>query len=134
MKYQKTELYFLFALITIISILLFFVFEPFLFPLILAVIFATIFAPIHKRSLALTRKKPGLAAFLTTAFVLLVIVVPVAFLVTQIIKEATDLYSSIASNGGVVTLSQGIEGALRNLGIPFLPQGLLILVHMQSRG
>ncbi|MFA5997476.1 MAG: AI-2E family transporter [Candidatus Paceibacterota bacterium] len=123
MKYQKTELYFLFALITIISILLFFVFEPFLFPLILAVIFATIFAPIHKKSLAITHKRPGFAAFLTTTFILFVIVVPVAFLITQIIKEASDLYLSIAGNGGVVTLSQGLEATIRNLGIPFLPAG-----------
>lgn len=121
MSYQKTELYFLFALLAGTGIVAFFIFQPFLYALILAVIFATAFAPVHRRILAVSLGRDGLAAFLTTIFVLVVIVVPVTFLSIQIFKEATQLYSSLADNGGTIVLLRGVEESVRSLGLPFFP-------------
>lgn len=121
MSYQKSELYFIFALLAGAGVLTFFIFQPFLYALILAVIFATVFEPIHKRILSATRERAGLAALLTTAFVLMVIVVPIAFLGIQIFKEATQLYSSLLNNGGAAGLSLVIEQMVQRLNIPFLP-------------
>jgi len=134
MKAQNTETYFLFATIAVIGVILFFVFEPFLFPLILAIVFATVFTPAYKRILTLVRGRRGVASLLTTFAVLLVIVIPVAFLVTQIIAEASGLYSSIVNNSGTVTFSQSIEAAIRNLGLPFLPQGPLDVDQYARQG
>lgn len=123
MANQKTELYFLLALLFGIIVLTFYIFQPFLFAIILAVIFATIFAPVHNRFLKISRQNRGLAALLTTLFVLIVIVVPITFLGIQIFKEATQLYVSLADNGGSSSLLQGIESFVRSLGVPFFPAG-----------
>jgi len=125
MSYQKSEIYFLFSLLAVVSILAFFIFQPFLYSLILASIFSTVFAPTFKRTLSFTRENRGLAALLSTAFVLVVIVVPVSFLSVQIFKEATQLYSSLVSDTGISNLSQNIESSIRSAGLPFLPQGSL---------
>src|SRR3989338_2917049 len=69
MKHSKTELYFLITLLSGIFILSFFIFKPFIFALILAIVFATVFDPIHKKALIITRERKGLAALLTTFFV-----------------------------------------------------------------
>lgn len=118
MTYKKSELYFLFALLAVAGILSFFIFQPFLYALILAVIFATVFSPVHQRILSLARERRGLVALIATAFVLFIILVPVTFLSIQILKEATQLYSSLVDNGGATGISSGIEGIMRSLGVP----------------
>lgn len=125
MNHPKSELYFLFALLAGISILTFFIFQPFIPALLLALIFATVFAPVHKRILAVTRGNGGLSALLSTLFVLIVIVVPITFLSIQIFQEATQLYSSVVNNGGAKGLSSAVEEIIRASGVPFLPAGAL---------
>ena len=115
MTYQKSEFYFLLALISGVSLLSFFIFQPFLYPLVMAVIFATVFMPVHRRMLVITREKSGLAALLSILFVLVIVVVPITFLLVQIFKEATQLYSSLASNGGTVGFYHGVEGAVARM-------------------
>lgn len=134
MSYQKSELYFLVTLLVGISIITFFIFEPFLYALLLAVIFATVFAPIHKRILSGLRKRRGLSALVATAFVLVVIIVPVSFLSTQIFREATSLYSSLVSSGGTAGLLRITEDAVRGMGIPFFPAESLNFGQYMEQG
>lgn len=134
MSYQKSELYFLITLLVGMSIITFFIFEPFLYALILAVIFATVFAPVHKRILSGFRENRGLSALVATAFVLVVIIVPVTFLSTQIFQEATSLYSSLTDNGGAAGLLRITEDVVRGIGIPFLPAGSLELGQYIEQG
>ncbi|MFZ2303251.1 MAG: AI-2E family transporter [Minisyncoccia bacterium] len=125
MSYQKSELYFLVTLLVGMSIVTFFIFQPFLYALILGVIFATVFSPVHKILLSRLRGNKGLAALVTTIFVLVVIVVPVTLLSTQIFQEATSLYSSLIDNGGIAGLLKSIEDLVRSIGIPFMPTSAL---------
>ncbi len=143
MSYQKSELYFLVTLLAGMSVITFFIFEPFLYALILGVIFATVFSPIHKRILRALQislrqgREPagsGLSALITTAFVILVIVIPVTLLSTQIFQEATSLYSSLVDDGGAVGITRGIEDAVRNVGIPFFPAGALDFGQYMKQG
>lgn len=115
MKTQKNEIYFLIILLTIIFILTFFVFKPFLIPLILAIVFTTVFSSIHKKILYITKQNKGLAALITTLLVIVIVITPLVFLCTQIFKEATVLYSSIANNGGLTNLSGFITSKLHSL-------------------
>ncbi len=115
MNNRKSELRFLLTLLTGIFILAFFIFRPFLYSLILAIIFATVFQPLQTKVLALVRKRRGIAALLSTLTVLLVVVVPVTFLGIQIFQEATDLYSSINSNGGTAEVYRIVGNAQENL-------------------
>lgn len=134
MSYQKSELYFLVVLLAGVGTITFFIFEPFLYALILAVIFATVFGPTHKRVLAFMRGSRGLASIVTTIFVLVIIVVPITFLSTQIFQEATSLYSSLVLNGGALSLTRGVEEFVRSLGIPFLPEGSLDFGQYMKQG
>ncbi len=133
MNYQKSELYFIFTLLAGAGVLTFLIFKPFLYALILAVIFATVFEPVHKRALVVTRDKSGLAALVTTISILVVIVVPVTFLGIQIFKESVQLYASLANNGGAAGLSRAIEGVAQSWGF-FLPAGSFDLGQYMQQG
>ena len=115
MTHQKSELYFLLILLTGIFVLTFFIFQPFLYVLILAVVFATVFEPVHKRALAITRQRKSLAAFLATISVLIVVVAPLAFLGIQIFQEAAGLYSSLTLNGGATDFSRVLGDTIQSL-------------------
>lgn len=115
MNHQKSELYFLLVLLAGIFVLAFLIFNPFLYALILAIVFATIFQPLHKKILVMTRERKGLAALLATISVLIVVVAPLTFLGIQIFQEASGLYSSLVENSGATDLSRGIGGYLQSL-------------------
>ncbi|OGL69110.1 hypothetical protein A3B21_03875 [Candidatus Uhrbacteria bacterium RIFCSPLOWO2_01_FULL_47_24] len=114
-NHQKSELYFLLILLAGIFILAFFIFKPFLYALILAIVFATVFEPVHKMALVITRERKGLAALLAAISVLIVVVAPIAFLGIQIFQEATGLYSSLIENGGATDLSHSIGDTIQSL-------------------
>lgn len=104
MNRQKSEFYFLLILLSGIFVLAFFIFKPFLYALILAIVFATVFGPIHKKMLVMTRERNALAALLTTISVLIVIIVPLTLVGIQIFQEASGLYSSLTINGGAIDI------------------------------
>ena len=106
MNHQKSELYFLLILLVGIFILTFFIFKPFLYALVLAMVFTTVFEPVHKKALTITREKQGLAALLATVAVLIIVVAPITFLGIQIFQEATRLYSSIDVEDAVQNLKR----------------------------
>ncbi len=99
MKNQKSEMYFLVILLLGVFILTYFIYKPFLYALILAIVFATIFEPIHKKILVMTKEKKGLSAVLATALILIIVIVPISFLSVQILHETTQFYSSLADSG-----------------------------------
>ena len=114
-NHQKSELYFLLILLTGIFVLTFFIFKPFLYALILAIVFATVFEPVHKMALVITRERKGLAALLATISVLVVVVAPITLLGIQIFQEATGLYSSLVENGGATDLSRVVDDTIQSL-------------------
>lgn len=142
MNTQKSELYFLLISLLAVSVVTFFIFKPFLYALILAVVFATTLEPLHKQFLKITNNKNGFAALLSTVFVFVVLIIPISFLAVQIFQEATALYTTLTQNGGASALSHnaseglvGIENALNiDTGIAidfdhYLRQGLDFLIQ-----
>ena len=115
MNHSKTELYFLLILFAGISAITFFIFKPFLYALILAIVFATVFGPVHKKALTLMRERRGPAALLATLSVLVVVVAPLTFLGIQISQEATELYSSLVSDGGATNLSRIVGDVIQSI-------------------
>ncbi|MEK7082489.1 MAG: AI-2E family transporter [Patescibacteria group bacterium] len=114
-NHQKSELYFLLILLAGIFVLAFFIFKPFLYALVLAVVFAAVFTPFHKKTLALTRERRSLSALLAVISVLIVVIMPLAFLGTQIFQEATRLYSFLTQNGKAIELSRVVDDAIQYL-------------------
>lgn len=115
MDHQKSELYFLLILLAGILVLVFFIFKPFLYALILAIVFANVFEPLHKKALNITGQRKGLAALLATISVLIVVITPLAFLGVQIFREATELTSSLINNNSATDLSRGVNNIIQSL-------------------
>jgi len=114
MNHSRSELYFLLILLAGIFVLTFFIFRPFLYALILAMVFATVFAPFHKKALAITRERRGLAALLATISVLIVVIAPLAFLGIQIFQEATQLYSFLTQDNSAIDFSRGVDDTIQS--------------------
>lgn len=119
-SHSKSEFYFLLILLAGVFILAFSIFKPFLYALILAIVFSTVFEPVHKKVLNAMRQRKSLAALVTTTFVLIVIIAPITFLGIQIFQEAAGLYSFLATSGGATNLSRGVGDAIQGLN-RFLP-------------
>jgi len=97
-------------------VLSFLIFKPFLYAILLAVFVVTIFNPLHLKILTLTRGNKGLAALLSVLSVVLVIIIPITFLATQILREATHVYQYLLSSEGTSTFSNSVNLVLGKLG------------------
>jgi predicted PurR-regulated permease PerM len=95
MRNQKPQFYYLLALLTGAILIVFFIFRPFLYALIIAMVFTVVFQPVHKRVLRITREREGAAALITAVIIVIIILVPVILLGMQIFNEAQLLYVSI---------------------------------------
>ncbi len=111
MNNTKLEFYFLLVALIVTSVLVFFIFQPFLLALVLAVVFASVFRPIHEKIIHFLHVKQGLSALLTMLVVVAFIFAPLILIGVQVVGEASDLYSSITEKGG----AEGLSGALNYL-------------------
>ncbi len=111
MNNTKPEFYFLLTALIVTSVLVFFIFQPFIFALVLAVVFATVFRPINEKIKSLLRVQQGLSSLLTMLVVVAFIFTPLMLIGVQVVGEASSLYSSLAEKGG----SEGLSGALNKL-------------------
>jgi len=100
MNNLKPQFYFLLIILSITMALSFFILRPFLFAIVLALVFSIIFQPLHLKMLKYTLKHEGLAAFLTTIIIVVLIFTPLTFLAIQILQEAKELYVSLLTGGG----------------------------------
>jgi len=82
------------------AVLLFFIFRPFLFSLVLAIILAVVAQPLYHRVLRFTRQRRGLAAMITTLLIMIFVLTPLTFLGVQILREAQQLYLFLTENSG----------------------------------
>jgi predicted PurR-regulated permease PerM len=85
-------------------ILAFFIFQPFLYALVLAVVFAIVLQPIYQKIVRLTNGRQEISALMTVIFVIVFIFTPLIFLGVQIFQEAQQAYASLAGNGGIKTI------------------------------
>ncbi|MDO8593495.1 MAG: AI-2E family transporter [bacterium] len=111
MNAKTLQPYFLIILIIISSVLVFFIFRPFLVVLVLAVVFAVMLQPLYRRVLRSMSALPGLAAFITMLITVVCILIPLTFITIQIVGEARSLYSSAVAGGGQTYLNTVITYA-----------------------
>jgi predicted PurR-regulated permease PerM len=95
-------------------------FQPFLRPLLSAVVIAVVFFPVHVRIHRLLRS-PSLAALASTIIIVLLIVVPATAIILAIKKEVAGLYTLIdqksTESGGLSPyLSQLLERPMQWIG------------------
>ncbi len=116
MTQSKNGLHFLLILLFGVLVLTFFILRPFLYPIILAIIAATVFYPLHSKLVVITRGRGSLSALLSALVVSIIVIVPVTLLSIQILQEATGLYGSLTQNGTAGSFSQGVNRIINDIG------------------
>lgn len=116
---HKAETNFIFAFLIGFLVLTFFIFKPYLYAIITAGAFATVFYPIHKKILN-KLKSNGWAALATTLLIMTIIIAPLTFAGVQIISQASGLYTSLivdqaATETGFQTVMRNIESAAQSI-------------------
>ena len=86
------------AVIVLLSIIFFRVMAGFLIPMFLAAILCIVFEPVHRWFLDKCGRRPKLAASLTSASVLLVVLVPAVVLLTLAVLESREIVGSLDAN------------------------------------
>lgn len=96
MHNHRLGLYFLLALLLGSLILTYFIFQPFLTPLILAAVFAVVLQPLYHRILRNMPRWPSAASLATVLVSVVCILVPLTLIGTQIGVEARQLYTELS--------------------------------------
>lgn len=120
MKHYKSELYFLLALLMGVMFLSFFILRPFLYTTLLAIFIATVFYPLYEKILAWMNNSRGLAALVTIFLIAIILILPLVFLASQTLQEATQLYQYLLSDEGVNAFSASMDRILQMVG-KFVP-------------
>lgn len=110
---KKTQHHFLLVLLAGAFILAFFVLKPFLYLIILALVSAAIFAPVHQKILSFLRGHHALAALITTILIIIIILIPFIFLGIKIFREAQQFSIFLISGSGkdaIATISNDLTG------------------------
>lgn len=96
MNIHKLQIGFFIVLVTLISLLAFFVFKPFFSVLFIAMVFAIIFNPLHEKMLKSFGGKKALSSIVTVLIVLVAIVIPLFFLGALLFDQSIELYDKIS--------------------------------------
>lgn len=128
---KKLQVYFFFILFGIVSVLTFFVYQPFLSIIFLSAIFAVLLYPFYLKTLAICRGGKGISAALVIMVTALFIAGPFYFLGTRIFHESKNLYLSNQGTGTnfLETLTISIERPTREV---FPNFSLHIETHIQN--
>ncbi|MBP7770692.1 MAG: AI-2E family transporter [Candidatus Pacebacteria bacterium] len=100
MHHDHHSNYFLLFCLIASLVVVYFILQPFLAPLILAAVFAYLFQPVQQRLTRAFGGRTSLAAFATTLLAVVILLLPIGLLGAQIFKETTHLYASLAGAGG----------------------------------
>lgn len=115
MSNLKPEFYFLLVALIATAVLAFFIFKPFLFALVLAVVFAVAFRPLYEKIITYSHVPSGVSALASMLVVVIFIFAPLTLLGVQVVQEAGGLYSSLTEKGGADGLSGLLDGGLNKL-------------------
>ncbi len=92
MHEKKLELYLFFVLLGIAFFLTFKIFESYLYTLVIAIVFAVVFFPLHKEILSLMPKWRSTATFLSVFIIAALVLLPLIFFGIQISNEIKHVY------------------------------------------
>ncbi len=141
MNQRQQSNYFLLFCLAASIVIVYFIIEPFLTPLVVAAVFAFLFRSVYERFLRLTKNRESISALITTALAMILVVLPIALLGTLMLKESLGLYQSLAvenRNDFVVVIERTLNQARNVLPIPetfelnisqYAKQGLEILLQ-----
>ncbi len=103
--------FFIVLLIGVVA-LTYFIFEPFLAPLIMAAVFAVVLQPVYRKVLQLLPGWRSLSSLVTVILSVIFVLAPLAFIGTQIGMQAANLYVDVTdgdTRGDLVRAAQNLE-------------------------
>ncbi len=112
---NKFQSHFFFTLLIGALVLTFFVFLPYVSSLVLAMVFAVLFYPIHRRiraKVAMGNENSSYAAFVTLFVIVCLVLTPLLIIAAQVSFEARDLYTHLTSQGGGIPLIDSLSYSL----------------------
>lgn len=130
-----------FVLIFIISgVLCFFIFQPFLITIALALFFALVFRPLYKKIKYVFGSHERLAALSVVFIVSLCILIPLLILGNQVVKEVQEMYidvrdiSSSKFEGTINTIESNVQTVIPqfSLNLPFYTEQLYKWLSSQT--
>jgi predicted PurR-regulated permease PerM len=99
---SKLQHHFFLVIFIAALVAMWFIWRPFLAPLVLAGSLAIVFHPLYERLKRGLGEKPTLAAFLTVIVILLAVLVPLVLVGGLLLNEAKNLYVDVANNNGTI--------------------------------
>lgn len=116
MEHQRVRETFFIALFLGAVILSFFIFKPYLITLAVTSTIAVIVQPIYRFLLKSFKGREGIAAFVTAAATVLVVLAPLTFVTLQIIRESTQLYGNVSDGDSTLSFQflRDIEAMIRS--------------------
>lgn len=99
MELKNYNVYFFLSLLVAVSVVAFFIFQPFLIAILVAAILSVIFRPVYDYLQLKLGKRKGWSALLTTLLSLLVILIPFSIILTLVVSEISSMYVHLSSGG-----------------------------------
>lgn len=124
MQTNRLQNNFFFAILIGVIVLTFFIFLPYLSPLIIAAVFAVLFRPIHRRIVQKTsgqKENSSVAALLTLLIIVVLVLTPLFFISVRLSYEARDLYSYLTQEGGRIGVLDALDVAIKSVADKVLP-------------
>lgn len=123
MDHHHLEGYFFLTLLIGVLVLTTMVFAPYFDALVLAATFAVLFTPLYRFLLRHLGNREAVAALITTAIACIVILIPLGFVATQIVGQATALYGKLSVPGDLGAMSP-LGAFAEKLSIPIRPTAI----------
>lgn len=122
MDKDALQKYFFIGLLFCISVLVFFIFLPFMEVVVLSAIFAIVLSPLQKRLSKRLGGRKGISAFILVISFLIVILIPSIFLTFKLLDESKNIYSQLTSHSEidyVQKISNAIERPIQKFSPEF---------------
>ncbi len=109
---NKLQYHFFLVLLIGVLVIMFYIFRPFLGPIILALSFSVLFRPLYKRILKNVGNRANIAALISVLIILIVVFLPLVLVGSLLFAEAQTLYSALTSDGGGVEFLNKTGGTI----------------------
>jgi predicted PurR-regulated permease PerM len=116
MEQKRLELILFSALFVVLSVLLFFVFRPFLYIIVLAGVLSVLFHPLHEKLVVVFHGRKSFVACFLVIVALIFIIIPVLFFGLQIFTQAQSFFSLTQVDQGqyMQDIQQNINGLVQH--------------------
>ena len=101
MDFNKIRNYTFLSILGLVTVLFFWILEPFIYPLFWAAVIAALFFPLYKRLNGFF-KRPNITSSLSIIIIIIIITIPLVSLSLLLFKESVGLYERLGANQALI--------------------------------